>query len=240
MANGLLIDPQGRLIACEGAPFKAAGVDLTGTPRITCTDLTTGAIEVLLERYDGQPLVGPNDVTVDSRGRLYVTDMAGDAVYRIDGPGQATRILGAPNINRPNGIQVSPDDSRLYVVQSNQTANGPRSILAFDLQPDGTVRNGRVHYNFFPGRSADGLSIDTLGNLYASAGLVRLRATSETLDTRAGVYVISPQGTLLNFVPIPEDLVTNNAFGGADMKTLYITAGKSVFKIRTDVPGLPR
>jgi len=155
-------------------------------------------------------------------------------------PGQATRILAAPEVSRPNGIQVSPDDSRLYVVQSNQTASGPRSIVRFDLLADGTVRNRRVHYNFFPGRSADGISIDTAGNLYASAGLVQLRGTSETLDTRAGVYMISPQGALLKFIPIPEDLTTNNAFGGLDMKTLYVTAGKSVYKYHVDIPGLPR
>jgi gluconolactonase len=98
----------------------------------------------------------------------------------------------------------------------------------------------RVHYNFYPGRSADGMSIDTQGNLWASAGLNRRRGTSETLDTKCGIHVISPQGKLIKFIPIPEDTLTNNAFGGPDMKTLYITAGKTLFKIRTDIPGLPR
>ena len=91
----------------------------------------------------------------------------------------------------------------------------------------------RVHYNFYPGRSADGMSIDTQGNLYASAGLNQLRGTSETLDTKGGVHVISPQGKLLKFIPIPEDTITNNAFGGPDMKTLYMTAGKTLYKVRT-------
>jgi gluconolactonase len=98
----------------------------------------------------------------------------------------------------------------------------------------------RVHYNFSPGRSADGMSIDTQGNLYASAGMNQPRGTTETLDNKAGVYVISPEGKLLKFIPIPEDLITNNAFGGPDMKTLYITAGKTLYKVRTDVAGLPR
>jgi gluconolactonase len=84
------------------------------------------------------------------------------------------------------------------------------------------------------------MSIDTEGNLYASAGMNQLRGTSETLDTRTGIHVISPQGTLLKFIPIAEDFITNNAFGGSDMKTLYVTAGKTLYKIRTEVAGLPR
>jgi gluconolactonase len=113
-------------------------------------------------------------------------------------------------------------------------------IRAYDLQPDGSVRNKRVHYNFYPGRGADGMSIDVRGNLYASAGLNRRRGTSETLDTKAGVYVISPEGTLIRFIPISEDTITNNAFGGPDMKSLYITAGKTLYKVRTEIAGLPR
>ena len=67
-----------------------------------------------------------------------------------------------------------------------------------------------------------------------------LRGTAETLETKTGVYVISPAGKLLKFIPIPEDFITNNAFGGPDMQTLYITAGKTLYKLRTDIPGLPR
>jgi gluconolactonase len=240
VANGLLIDPQGRLIACEGAEFERPGVKLKGKPRVTRTDLKTGKIEVLADNYEGQPLQGPNDVTIDGRGRLYFTDMAGVAVYRIDAPGNVARILAAPEIQRPNGIQISPDDRKLYLIEANQAQGGARMIRAYDLQPDGTVGNMRVHYNFYPGRSADGMSIDTQGNLYASAGLNQLRGTSETLDTKAGIYVISPAGTLLKFIPIPEDLITNNAFGGPDMKTLYVTAGKTLYKIRMEIAGLPR
>jgi gluconolactonase len=240
VANGLLIDPQGRLIACEGAEFERPGVKLKGKPRVTRTDLKTGRIEVLADNYEGQPLQGPNDVTIDGRGRLYFTDMAGVAVYRIDAPGKLARILAAPEIQRPNGIQISPDDRKLYLIEANQAQGGARMIRAYDLQPDGTVGNMRVHYNFYPGRSADGMSIDTQGNLYASAGLNQLRGTSETLDTKAGIYVIAPAGTLLKFIPIPEDLITNNAFGGPDMKTLYVTAGKTLYSLRMEIAGLPR
>ena len=240
VANGLLIDPQGRLIACEGAEFERPGVKLKGKPQVTRTDLKTGKIEILADNYQGKPLQGPNDVTIDGKGRLFFTDLAGAAVYRIDAPGKLTRILAAPEVQRPNGIQVSPDDKTLYLIEANQAEGGARMIRAYDLQPDGTVRNMRVHYNFYPGRSADGMSIDTQGNLYASAGMNQLRGTSETLATKTGVYVISPQGKLIKFIPIPEDFITNNAFGGPDMKTLYVTAGKTLYKVRTDVAGLPR
>jgi gluconolactonase len=239
-ANGLLIDPQGRLIACEGGLFERPGVKVAGTPRVTRTDLKTGKIDVIATSYQGKPFEGPNDVTIDGKGRLYLTDLAGAAVYRIDTPGTVTRILAAPDVQRPNGIQVSPDDSTLYLIEANQAQGGARLIRAYDLQPDGTVRNMRVHYDFSPGRSADGMSIDTEGNLWASAGMNQLRGSAETLDTKTGVYVISPQGQLLKFIPIPEDYITNNAFGGADMKTLYVTAGKTLFKLRTDIAGLPR
>jgi gluconolactonase len=239
-ANGLLIDPQGRLIACEGAAFERPGVKVKGTPKVTRTDLATGQVEVLADSFEGKPLIGPNDVTIDSRGRLYFTELNGAAVYRIDGPGKVARILAAPEVRSPNGIQISPDDRTLYLIESNQAQGGPRLIRRYDLQPDGTVRNMRVHYDFSPGRSGDGMSIDTQGNLYVSAGMNQLRGTSETLDTKTGVYVISPEGKLLKMLPIPEDYITNNAFGGPDMKTLYVTAGKTLYKLRTDIAGLPR
>jgi gluconolactonase len=240
VANGLLIDPQGRLIACEGAAFERPGVKLTGTPRVTRTDLKTGRVEVLADSFQGQPLVGPNDVTIDGRGRLYFTELNGAAVYRIDALGHIAKILGAPDVRSPNGIQISPDDRKLYLVEANQAQGGPRLIRSYDLQPDGTVRKMRVLYDFSPGRSADGMSIDTQGNLYASAGMNQLRGTWETLDTKTGIYVISPEGKLLQFLPIPEDFITNNAFGGPDMRTLYVTAGKTLYKLRTEIPGLPR
>jgi len=237
--NGLVIDPQGRLIACERG----------GKPRITRTDLRTGKLEILADNYQGMPFGSPNDVTIDGKGRLYFTDSPAAAVYRIDTSGKLSRILAKPDIQRPNGIQISPDDKTLYVIESGPAPSGPRMIRAFDLLPDGTARNGRIHFNF-PGRSADGMSVDVQGNLYVSAGLNYLAPpgalpaarvwTADALKTKAGVYVISPAGKLLKFIPIPEDVITNNAFGGPDMKTLYVTSGRTVFKIRTEIAGLPR
>jgi len=202
VANGMLIDPQGRLVVCEGALFERQGVKRQGTPQVTRTDLETGKIEVIASGYEGKPFVGPNDVTIDGRGRLYFTDLPGAAVYRIDTSGTVARILTSTEVQRPNGIQVSPDDKTLYLIEANQAEGGARMIRAYDLQADGSVRNMRVHYNFYPGRSADGMSIDSQGNLYASAGMNQPRGTTETLDTKTGVHVISPAGKLIRFIPI--------------------------------------
>jgi gluconolactonase len=148
-ANGLVIDLEGRLIACEG------GAD--GQPaRITRTDLSSGVVEVLADNYQGTPFSRPNDVTIDGRGRLYFTDPAASAVYRVDAPGQVTRVLASPDIERPNGLQISPDDATLYIIESGAAPVGPRMVRAFDLQLDGSATSGRVLFNF-PGRSADGM-----------------------------------------------------------------------------------
>lgn len=240
VANGLLIDPQRRLVACEGATFERPGVKVSGIPRVTRTDLATGQMEILADNYEGRPLTGPNDVTIDSKGRLYFTELGGAAVYRIDAPGRIARILAAPDVQNPNGIQISPDDRYLYLVEANQKAGGARLIRRYDLQPDGTVTNMKIHFDFSPGRSADGMSIDEAGNLWAAAGLNQLRGTTETLDTKCGVHVISPEGKRIQFIPIPEDTITNTAFGGPDRKTLYVTAGKNLYRIRTEIPGLLR
>jgi gluconolactonase len=231
-ANGLVIDPEGRLIACEGAESNRNGVKLTTTPRMTRTDLRTGKTEILADSFQGTPLKGPNDVTIDGKGRIYFTDPAGSAVYRIDAPGKVARIVAAPDIQRPNGIQISPDDTKLYVADSAPPPDGMRVLRVFDLRQDGSVNNMRVLYDFMTSRGIDGMSVDVQGNVYGSAGS---RATGNT-----GIHVISPQGKLLRVIPIPEDPITNNAFGGPDMKTLYVTAGKTIYKVRTEVAGLPR
>jgi len=243
-ANGLIFDSQWRLIACEGSDATRK------EPRVTRTDLRTGKIEVLAGKWEGKKLNGPNDVTIDGRGRIYFTDpewgrsgpdqTGVSAVFRVDPDGRVSRILAAPDIQRPNGIVISPDDRILYLVEAMGTEGGARMIRAYDLRGDGTVRNMRVHYNFYPGRSADGMTIDTKGNLWAAAGLHRRRGTAETLDTKPGVHVISPKGKLLRYIPIPEDTVTNCAFGGPDMRTLNDTACKTLYRIRTDVVGTRR
>jgi gluconolactonase len=229
-ANGLLIDPQGRLVACEGATFTRNKVEAKGIPRVTRTDLQTGKIEILIDSYEGAPLKGPNDVTIDGKGRLYFTDLTGGAVYRIDGPGKTARIL--TGLGRPNGIVVSPDDTKLYVADSFPVGEGMRVVHAYDLQPDGTAKNHRIFYDFGNIRGIDGMSIDVQGNLYGAAGSLK--------GGQLGVHVISPQGKLIKIIPIPEDPISNDTFGGPDMKTLYVTAGKSLYKIRNDIAGLPR
>ena len=243
-ANGLIFDEQGRLIACEGGDGYTAGA------RVTRTTMATGEIEVLADSYEGQLLHRTNDVTIDGSGRIYFTDRPEPGqgpeytgvhgVYRIDPDGSVERILTEPEVERPNGVVVSPDDTTLYVIETEQSEGGPRSILAFDLAADGTASNKRVFHDFYPGRSGDGMTIDTEGNLYVAAGLNRLRGTTETLDNRTGVYIFAPDGELMEFIPIPEDTITNAAFGGPDMRTLYVTAGKTLFRIRTDVEGTRR
>ncbi|MDX1982662.1 MAG: SMP-30/gluconolactonase/LRE family protein [Bryobacteraceae bacterium] len=246
-ANGLLFDDQGRLIACEGSDA------VRNEPRVTRTDMKTGKVEVLASSYEGKKFNSPNDVTIDSKGRLYFTDPVPDAtapaasssagktgtpgVYRIDPDGKITRLLAGPDIEWPNGVTISPDDRTFYLIEAHKIEGGTRGIRAYDLAADGTLSNMRIHYNFYPGRSADGMTIDTQGNIYAAAGLHRRRGTHETLDTRTGIHVISPQGKRIGFTPIPEDTITNCAFGGPDNRTLYVTAGKTLFQIRYDIAG---
>jgi gluconolactonase len=224
------------------------GSQVNGHPGITREDLKTGKVEVLAEGYQGTPFQAPNDFTMDLKERIYFTDRPGRAVYRVDGPGTVARILTEADLQEPNGIQVSPDQKHLYVVESSQAKGANRRINAYDLAPDGTVSHMRVLYDFRPGRSADGMKSDVEGNIYAVAGInfpstLHIRpnraASDETLDTKAGVYVISPQGKLLKFIPVPEDTLTNLTFGGPDMKTLFICAGKTIFKVRTDITGCP-
>jgi gluconolactonase len=246
-ANGLVFDAQWRLLACEGGD-PAAGTP----PRVTRTDLKTGRIEILADSYEGKRLRSPNDVTFDGRGRVYFTDkpapgkavrddeVSSGGVYRIDPDGRLTRVLGGAETEAPNGLIISPDDRVFYLVEANPAERGARMIRAYDLRPDGTLAGARVFHNFYPGRSGDGMAVDVRGNLYVAAGLHRRRGTSETLDTKPGVHVFSPSGALLRYIPVPEDTVTNCAFGGADLKTLYVTAGKTVFKVRTEVEGTRR
>ena len=243
-ANGLIFDSEWRLLACEGGN----GGDVL--PRITRTDVETGEIEVLADHFEGQQLHRPNDLTIDGQGRIYFTDRPGPdvtgdqtgvhGVYRIDPDGSIARILTEPEIERPNGIVISPDDATLYLIETAQQEGGARMIRAYDLAADGTAGNMRVFHDFYPGRSGDGMTVDSEGNLYVAAGLNRLRGTSETLDTVAGVHVFSPEGALLEHIPIHEDTITNVAFGGDDLRTLYITSGKTLFSMRTDVTGTRR
>lgn len=255
--NGMVIDPQNRLVICESGDPTAAL-----PPRITRTDLASGRSETLVESFEGARIKAPNDITIDSRGRLYFTsderpfflaafpaeglpgvpakEVPTVGVYRIDPDGTVTRILQAPDIRRPNGIMISPDDKTLYMIENDIGEGGMRALLAFDLSADGMPANKRELRNFYPGRSGDGMAVDTAGNLYVAAGLNATRGTRETLDTKAGIHVLSPRGEPLKFIPIPEDTVSNLTFAGKDMKTVYVTAGKTLFTFQNDIPGLPR
>jgi gluconolactonase len=244
-ASGLVFDAQFRLIAAE------RGDTTTKTPgRITRTDLETGRVEVLADSFEGvsfQEGAGfgtPNDVTFDGRGRIYFTAGPGGSrtagVFRIDQDGKLTRIITPTVVDNPNGLIVSPDDRILYIIEANQSQGGSRRIQAFALSPDGAASNPRVFHDFYPGRSGDGMSVDSEGNLWLAAGLNQSRGTSETLDTKAGIHVFSPAGVLIQHVPIPQDILTNTAFGGPDLRTLYVTAGHRLFRISTKIAGTRR
>jgi gluconolactonase len=241
--NGNYFDAEGRLISCEG------GEQGPGRRRIVRTDMKTGAITVLTDRYDGKRYNSPNDCCVDGQGRVWFTDprygadrsdleMDVEAVYRIDKAGQVKRVLTQKEIDRPNGIAVAPDDKTLYVIDSHPKVGGNRKIWAFDLAADGSLSRQRLVYDFGKGRGGDGLRVDMNGNLWVAAGINKPRGNAgESLDVPAGVYVISPQGKLLGRIPIPEDVITNVAFGGPDRKTLYVTAGKTLYRFPVNVSG---
>ena len=239
-ANGQTFDQQGRLYHCEGA-------DSGGRRRITRTDLSTGEYTVITERYDGLRYNAPNDICVDGQGRVYFTDprygdrsdmeMEIEGVYRIDLDGSVTRILAQPDIERPNGIAVTQDSRMLYLVDSCPIVGGNRKIWAFDLDDRGNPSEQRVVYDFAPGRGGDGMRLDVEGNLYVAAGLMVPRGEHETDEVPTGIYVMSPTGELMGRIPIYEDVLTNLAFGGKDGRTLFITAGKTLYTTRVAVPG---
>ena len=241
--NGQTFDPQGRLYHCEGAEFGPGG-----GRRVTRTDLQTGEYTVITDRYDGKRYNSPNDICSDAAGRLFFTDprygdrsdmeMTVEGVYRIDLDGTVHRVLAQPTIERPNGIIVTPDGRQLYVIDSCPTPGGNRKIWRFELSAAGEVRQQALLFDFGTGRGGDGMRMDQAGNLYVAAGILAARGPHESLDVPPGIYVISPTGELLGRIPVVEDVITNCAFGGADGKTLYITAGKNLYHTRVAVPGL--
>jgi len=201
--------------------------------------MITGKVKVLADQYNGLGFQSLNDLDYDSRGRIYFSSRTSRpdlqkenkrSVYRLDPDGKIYQLLTEPQIHMPNGIVVSPDEKTLYLIEAHGEENRNRNILAFDLNPDGSLSNRRVLYNFYPGRSGDGMAIDTDGNLYVAAGLHKRRGSSETLDTRPGIHVISPVGKLLAFKETPEDTITNCTFGGDDLKTLFVTCGSYLLR----------
>lgn len=242
-ANGLLFDAQGRLLACEGNEFGPND----GNRRITRTDLKTGQVEVLTDRFEGQRYNAPNDIAARSNGQLFFTDpnyynratmeMDNDSIYRIDTDGRVTKVLTQPQIQRPNGIALSPDERILYVVDSCSVAGGNRKIWAFDLSDDGTPDNQRLVIDFGAGRGGDGMCVDSEGTLYIAAGISSARGPHETGEVPPGIFVVRPDGTLLGRIPVYEDVITNCTWGGDDLRTLFITSGKTVYQTRVEIPG---
>lgn len=244
-SNGLLFDREGRLVVCESRER-----------RVTRTE-PDGKITVLADNYEGKRFNSPNDLTIDSKGRIYFTDprygnrdnmetrdtegRLVEGVYRIDAPGNVARLTTSREVDRPNGILVSPRDEFLYVADNNNnTVGGARKLWRFRLKPDGTIdpSSRKLIFDWHDGRGPDGVKMDRKGRLYVAAGLNAPHPPFETADKfKGGVYILSPDGKLLDFVPIPKDEVTNCAFGGADLKTLFITAGGTLWSIPVDTPG---
>jgi gluconolactonase len=242
--NGLLFDREGRLVACE--PVQR---------RVTRTD-RAGKLTVLTDRFQGKRYNQPNDLTIDSRGRIYfsdprygsregmeIRDAQGntvEGVYRIDPDGTVSRVIGR-EVERANGVLVSADDKFLFVADNNNGVGGARKLYRFDLKPDGTVdlASKKLLYDWGKGRGPDGVKQDQLGRLYVAGGLNKPNPPAEpAADVKGGIYVIDPQsGKLLAFLPVPTDEVTNCAFGGDDLKTLYVTGGGTLYSIRTTTPG---
>ncbi|MBX3436868.1 MAG: SMP-30/gluconolactonase/LRE family protein [Planctomycetaceae bacterium] len=239
MSNGLKFDAAGHLLAAEGADF--------GGRRVTRTDLRTGKTFIIAGLYEGRPFNSPNDITIDEQGRVYFSDprYAGhepidqpvEAVYRIDPNGSTHRII--TDAGKPNGVCVSPDQKTLYVV-SNDNGNvgigrlpqdapaykGRMALLAYDLSPEGTATFRKVLVDYSPEDGPDGLVADRQGNVW-----VAVRD-----ETRPGICAYAPDGTELAY--IETEIPTNVGFGrGAELKTLYITAGKSLYRIPVNVEG---
>ncbi len=245
-SNGLIFDRGGRLVICEPVRRQVSRLEADGT--------TT----VLAAQFAGQRFNQPNDLTIDSLGRIYFSDPCyGDrsamemvdakgrkveGVYRIDPDGQVHRII-THEVDRPNGLVVTADDRHLFVADNNNdTAGGARKLWRFELRRDGTVDTAtqKMIYDWGSTRGPDGMKLDVLGRLYVAAGLNRPNLPHETADPpTAGIYVFSPAGQLLDFVPIPRDETTNCGFGGDDLQTLFVTAGGSLWQIRTTSPGAP-
>ena len=239
MSNGIVFDEQDRLVVAEGAGF--------GGRRITRTDMKTGKSWIIAGLYNGRPFNSPNDLVIDARGRIYFTDprysghepveQPVQGVYRIDPDGRVSLV--AANAGKPNGIAVSPDQATLYVASIDNgsfdenlspetpTLPGRMALLAYDLAPDGSAKFRRTVVDFSSGVGPDGIGVDRDGNIYCAI----------PGRDRPGIHVYSPAGTELAYIPTPET-PTNVRFGrGADKQTLFITAGKSLYRIHVERSG---
>ena len=211
-SNGLTLDNQGRLVTCEH-----------GNRRVSRTE-SDGTIVVVADKYQGKRLNSPNDVVVKSDGSIYFTDppygvqpedreLDFQGVYRIAPDGDLTLL--ADDFEKPNGLAFSPDEKILYVDDTEHA-----HVRAFDVQPDGTLSNGRVFAELGEHRP-DGMKVDVNGNVYVTASFV---------------WVFDSTGKHLGNITTP-DAPANCAFGGPDNKDLFITARPSVYRIKLKVAG---
>jgi sugar lactone lactonase YvrE len=215
-SNGLTLDREDRLIACEHQ-----------NRRVTRTE-KNGEITVLADKYEGKRLNSPNDVVVRSDGIIFFTDppyglkgglegpdaeLDFSGVYRIDADGTLTLLM--KDFIKPNGLALSPGEKVLYIADTEG-----KHIRAFDVTAEGKLENGRI---FCELGSPDGMKMDVKGNVWATAS--------------DGVRVYSPQGDLLETIVCPQ-MPANCAFGGSDSRTLFITARTGLYKIQTVNAGI--
>lgn len=216
-SNGNTFDNSGRLVSAEH-----------GNRRLSLTK-ESGEIVTLANQYQGKRLNSPNDLVVKSDGSIYFTDppfgikkeqeeLGFYGVYRLSPKGDLNLL--AKDFTRPNGIAFSPDESKLYV---NDSEKG--HIRVFTIKADGTFDQGKVFAKLKPRSqkgAADGMKIDIEGNVYSTAP--------------GGVWIFSPQGDLLGIVETPE-AATNLAWGDRDYKTLYITARTGLYRLPLQIQG---
>src|SRR5262245_15300489 len=228
-ANGHTRDRQGRLLTCEH-----------GGRRVTRTEYD-GTITVIADRFDGKPLNSPNDIVCKSDGSIWFTDppfgilgyYEGYAatpdlptnVYRGDGKtGQLSVVTG--DVNRPNGLAFSPDESKLYIVESA----APRRIHVLDVVDGGTrLANKRVLVDAGVG-TPDGFRVDIDGNLWCGWGM-----GEEGLD---GVSVFDRNGVLIGRIDLPERCA-NVCFGGTYRNRLFMAASTSLYALYVNTQGVP-
>jgi gluconolactonase len=216
-ANGHALDRQGRLISCEH-----------GTRRVTRMALNDPRqVEVLAERYKGKRLNAPNDVVVKSDGTIWFTDpgygldekdkeLDRQYVFRLD-PKTHDLTPVTTDFERPNGLCFSPDERRLYVADSSSR----RHIRAFNVTADNALVGGGV-LAVLPEGVPDGIRADSQGRIYSTGA--------------KGVYVYAPTGALLGTILTPET-PSNCEFGGADRRTLFITARTGLYAITLAATG---
>jgi gluconolactonase len=225
-ANGHTVDRQGRLVSCEH-----------GNRRVTRTEID-GRITVVADSYQGKRLNSPNDVVVKSDDSIWFTDPPygilsdyegnkaqqenGNNVYRIDKSGAITCVVG--DFIRPNGLAFSPDEKKLYIVDSagGRVKGQPKHIRVFDVGEDGKLTGGAEFADCTAGRF-DGMRFDSDGRLWAA--------------TDDGVHCLDVDGTLIGKVKIPE-ICSNVCFGGPKRNYLYITATNSLYGVMLHVNGL--